>query len=105
MVKYLLFIIESIGLIYLVFNIFYITIYSIGALFYKRTKFNISVVKNNKFAVLIPAYKSDEIILNTAQKSLLQSYDKKYFDIIVIGDSFLESTLDKLNECRNSIFL
>jgi cellulose synthase/poly-beta-1,6-N-acetylglucosamine synthase-like glycosyltransferase len=104
MVKYLLFIIESIGLIYLVFNIFYITIYSIGALFYKRTKFNISVVKNNKFAVLIPAYKSDEIILNTAQKSLLQSYDKKYFDIIVIGDSFLESTLDKLNELDIKLF-
>jgi cellulose synthase/poly-beta-1,6-N-acetylglucosamine synthase-like glycosyltransferase len=104
MVKYLLLIFESIGLIYLVFNIFYITIYSLGAFFYKRTNFKVPVNKYNKFAVLIPAYKSDDIILNTAQESLLQSYDKKYFDIIVIGDSLQESTLDKLNELDIKLF-
>ncbi len=104
MVKYLLLILESIGLIYLVFNIFYITIYSFGAFFYKRTNFNIPIIKYNKFAVLIPAYKSDDIILNTVKESLLQSYDKKYFDIIVIGDSLLESTLDKLNSLDIKLF-
>ncbi|MFZ4797220.1 MAG: glycosyltransferase [Bacteroidia bacterium] len=98
MVKNLLLILESIALIYLVFNIFYITIYSLGSFLYKRTNFKVSVAKQNKFAILIPAYKSDEIILNTAQESLFQTYDKKFFDIIVIGDSLQETTLNKLIE-------
>jgi cellulose synthase/poly-beta-1,6-N-acetylglucosamine synthase-like glycosyltransferase len=104
MLKNLLLIIESIALIYLVFNIFYVTIYSLGSFLYKRSNFNIKVTKFNKFAILIPAYKSDEIILNTAQESLLQSYDREYYDIIVIGDSLQESTLNKLNEMDIKLF-
>ncbi len=96
MIRYLLFILEIIALVYLSFNIFYVTIYSFGAFLYKRTKFSKNVKKYNKFAVLIPAYKSDEIILNTAIESLKQSYDKKYFDIVVIADSLHEATLEKL---------
>lgn len=104
MIKNLIFILELIALIYLVFNIFYVTIYSLGSFLYKRTNFNVTVTKFNKFAVLIPAYKSDEIILNTAQESLLQSYDKKYYDIVVIGDSLQEDTLEKLNELDVKLF-
>lgn len=104
MVKNLLLIAESIALIYLVFNIFYITIYSFGSFLYKRTNFKVAVTKHNKFAILIPAYKSDEIILNTAQESLKQTYDKKYYDIIVIGDSLQEETLTKLTELDIKLF-
>jgi len=96
MIKNILFILEIIALVYLSFNIFYVTIYSFGSFLYKKTKFNSKVNKYNKFAVLIPAYKSDQIILNTAVESLNQSYPNEYFDIIVIADSLQENTLDIL---------
>lgn len=96
MIKYLFFILELIALLYLSFNIFYVTIYSFGAFLYKKTNFTKAVRKYNRFAILIPAYKSDEIILNTAIESLKQSYDKKYYDIVVIADSLQEKTLDLL---------
>jgi len=104
MLKNLLFILESIALIYLVFNIFYITIYSLGSFLYQRTNFKVAVTKHNKFAILIPAYKSDEIILNTVQESLKQTYDKKFYDIVVIGDSLQEETLEKLTEFDIKLF-
>lgn len=97
MIKYIILGIEIIALGYLAFNIFYVSIYSFGSFLYKSTKFNFNVKIHNRFAVLIPAYKSDEVILNTALESLKQSYDKQYFDIIIIADSLQESTITQLN--------
>lgn len=97
MIKNILFILEIIALVYLSFNIFYVTIYSFGSFLYKKTNFNSKVNKYNKFAVLIPAYKSDQIILSTAVESLKQSYSKDYFDVIVIADSLQEDTLNTLS--------
>lgn len=98
MVKYFFLVIETVALVYLAFNIFYVSIYSLGSFLYKRTKFDYKQVKKfNRFAVLIPAYKSDEIILSTAKESLLQSYSKEYYDIIVIADSLKEESLDQLS--------
>ncbi len=97
MIRYILFGIEFLIVIYLTFNIFYITIYSFGAFFYRKTKFRANVKKYNKFAILIPAYESDEVILNTTLENLKQSYNKDYFDLIVIADSLKDETLEKLN--------
>jgi SAM-dependent methyltransferase len=97
MIRYILFGIELITVIYLTFNIFYITIYSFGAFFYRKTKFKYEVNKFNRFAILIPDYKSDEVILNYTLENLKQSYNKDYFDLIVIADSLKDETLEKFN--------
>jgi cellulose synthase/poly-beta-1,6-N-acetylglucosamine synthase-like glycosyltransferase len=49
-----------------------------------------------KFAVLIPSYKEDEIILETAKQALKQSYPKDQYDVVVIADSLKPATLQIL---------
>ena len=49
-----------------------------------------------RMAVLIPAYKEDAVIIDSAQQALLQDYPRGAYDIIVIADSLQESTLRKL---------
>ncbi|UXP32422.1 glycosyltransferase family 2 protein [Reichenbachiella agarivorans] len=49
-----------------------------------------------KFAVLIPGYKEDHVILNSVEKNLEINYPKNNFDLIVIADSFQSSTIEKL---------
>ncbi|MES2656744.1 MAG: glycosyltransferase family 2 protein [Bacteroidota bacterium] len=96
MLKSVQFLLELVVLIYIGFNIIYISFYSWGAFFYKKTNFNRKAKKLNSFAVLIPAYKSDAVIIETVNQSLLQNYDKSLYDIIVIADSLSEKTLDTL---------
>ncbi|MBX9850572.1 MAG: glycosyltransferase family 2 protein [Cytophagaceae bacterium] len=49
-----------------------------------------------KFAVLIPSYKEDEVILDSAKQALNQTYPKDRYDIVVIADSLQPETVQKL---------
>lgn len=97
MIIQVLHIIEIILLLYLGFNVLYVSVFSIAGSFYKRTIFNnIKVTKYNKFVILIPAYKSDEVILNTVGHALNQNYPSDKFDVIVIADSLKQLTIGEL---------
>ena len=50
----------------------------------------------NKIAVLIPGYKEDKVIVNTVNNVLQQRYNKLFYDVIVIADSFETKTLNEL---------
>ncbi len=93
MLESTLLMLELVVLIYLSFNILYVTIYAWGAFFYKKTDFTKTPTKFNSFAILIPAYKSDAVIIETVQQSLLQNYDKNLFEIVVIADSLQDKTI------------
>jgi cellulose synthase/poly-beta-1,6-N-acetylglucosamine synthase-like glycosyltransferase len=54
--------------------------------------------KFRKIAVLIPGYKEDLVIIDVAQKALEQKYPKEKFEIIIIADSFTQTTLSKLKK-------
>ncbi len=54
--------------------------------------------KLNRFVVLIPGYKEDQVIVDVAREATKQDYPKDYYDVIVIADSFSRETLEKLNE-------
>lgn len=80
-------IIELLVMLYLAFNVLYITIYAFSAYFYKHTDFSKLLLKKwNKFLVLVPAYQSDEIIINTVRQNLKQSYPSNKYHILVIAD-------------------
>ena len=97
MLQFCLLIIEVILLFYITFNVAYVFIYSIAGLFYKRTNFSaITIKKYNKFAILIPTYKNDEVLLNSVIHNLKQSYSSELFDLIVIADTLEKSTIAKL---------
>lgn len=75
----------------------YLFVFAIAGLFYKPIKYGHSA-NLRKFAVFIPGYKEDKIILDVAKKALEQDYPSEYFDVIIIADSFKKETVDKLKE-------
>lgn len=51
---------------------------------------------SRRFAVLIPAYREDAVIVDTARKALAQRYRKDRYEVVVIADSLQGPTLDLL---------
>ncbi|GCD80693.1 glycosyltransferase family 2 protein [Schleiferia thermophila] len=49
-----------------------------------------------RFAILIPGYKEDNIIVDTAKKALEVDYPAEYRRIVVLADSFKPETVEKL---------
>lgn len=88
---------EIVLVFYLLFNVAYVFIYSVAGVFYRPTEFKtLPVKKYNKFAILVPAYKHDEVILNTVGHCLNQNYPSDKFDVIVIADSLSRLTIGEL---------
>jgi len=82
---------------YLGITVVYNLIYALAGLFpsrHRKAKEN----RLRKMTVLIPGYKEDKVILQTAKVSLQQDYPKEMYEVIVIADSFSAETLQKLNE-------
>jgi cellulose synthase/poly-beta-1,6-N-acetylglucosamine synthase-like glycosyltransferase len=86
--------------IVLLFYFGYVSLYSfllsVGGLFYRSKVLHQSSEKR-KIAVLIPAYKEDQVILEVAAQALHQSYPGNRFDVVVIADSLKRATLEKLS--------
>jgi len=95
--KILLHIIEIILFIYLLLATLYIFVYSVAGLFYRQKQLD-NVSKIRKFAVLIPGYKEDAVIIQVAKEATLQDYPKDKFEVIVIADTFKKETLDALRK-------
>ncbi|MBC7381724.1 MAG: glycosyltransferase [Bacteroidia bacterium] len=93
----LYYIFELILLFYLAFNVCYVALFSIAGVLYNKTNFKkIDIKIHNRFAILIPAYKHDEVILNTVSHCLFQNYPTELFDVIVIADSLKQLTIAEL---------
>lgn len=89
---------EATLLAYCLYFVFYALFFSISALFYKTSKFTSNGQYQNRFAVLIPGYKEDIVILEAVKKNLDQTYPDDKFDLFVIADSFEQETLAGLSK-------
>jgi cellulose synthase/poly-beta-1,6-N-acetylglucosamine synthase-like glycosyltransferase len=89
------YILEIILLSYFGYVSLYSFIFSTAGLFYRPVKTGNARIFR-RFAVLIPAYKEDQVITAVAEQALLQDYPSDRFDVIVIADSLQETTLQKL---------
>jgi cellulose synthase/poly-beta-1,6-N-acetylglucosamine synthase-like glycosyltransferase len=87
---------EYVVFAYLLWATIYIFIFALAGLFYRQPKLKNKVSKMRKFAVMIPGYKEDAVIVNVAKQALNQDYPKDKYDVIVIADSFSKETLDQL---------
>lgn len=56
------------------------------------------------FAVIIPGYSEDEVILDVAREALTQQYPVDKYDVIIIADHFQEQTLMKLRQMPVKVF-
>lgn len=96
-ISYLLDILQYFFLIYLGFSSAYLLFFAITSFFYKdKNEMKGSLLR--KFLILIPAYKEDKVIINTATEALKQEYPSELFDIYVIADSFEPETIDLLQK-------
>lgn len=87
--------IQALFFIYLSLATLYILIFAIGGLFRYKPK-PACFDKDRKFAILIPAFKEDSVILESACDALQQNYPKELFDVIVIADSLKNETMQEL---------
>ncbi len=90
-------IIEYILFVYLGIAALYIFIFGVASIFNAPIKNEIKQVER-KFAVLIPGYKEDTVIIDVAKDALKQDYSKEKFDVVIIADSFKQTTLDELRK-------
>jgi cellulose synthase/poly-beta-1,6-N-acetylglucosamine synthase-like glycosyltransferase len=90
-------VLELILLLYFAYVALYAFILSVGGLFYRSA---VPPVASNKrkMAVLIPAYKEDQVIPGVAASALQQTYPSDKFDVVVIADSLQQQTLKQLYE-------
>lgn len=91
----ILHIIELLLIIYLGFAAIYNFIFAIAGEFPVKKPRNQSDIKN-KILILIPGYKEDSVIVESAQKALQQDYPQELFEVVVIADSFSDETLNAL---------
>lgn len=80
-------------------QVVYLFFFSFGSLFkYKPLKEVTEDGKQNKMVVIIPGYKEDKIIIDTAQNALKQEYPKENYEVIICADSFEAHTIAALKE-------
>ena len=92
-------IIQYILISYLGFSSFYIFIFAFAGLFKIRPKMpSFDVMR--KYAILIPGYKEDQVIVDVAEDALNQDYPSQLFEVVIIADSFKKETLDVLAKLK-----
>ncbi len=77
-------------------NILYLFVFAVASLFRIRIIPSGKNESYRKIAVLIPGYKEDNVIIDVADDATKQNYPKDKFDVIVIADSFADSTIESL---------
>lgn len=75
----------------------YFLFFSVAGHFYKK-KVYMSKDIYKKIAVLMPAYKEDAVILQSARQALLQQYPSHRYDVLVIADSLSSETISTLKK-------
>lgn len=78
------------------FNVLYLLLFSIAS-HNKRYSCNLSSDVPRRIAILIPAYKEDQVIMECVQSCLAQEYPKEKYDIVVISDRMEEETNQALS--------
>jgi len=80
---------------YFIFCSLYVLIYSVAGLFYKSPVFG-KATTYRKIAILVPAYKTNEVIEELADNVLLQDYPN--YDLIIIADCLRDDVLTRLKQ-------
>ncbi|HEY0679692.1 MAG TPA: glycosyltransferase family 2 protein [Chitinophagaceae bacterium] len=81
--------------LYLASGIVYLLILTLSGHARKKKKFDTALSKQ-KIALLIPAYKEDAVILDTALQAAQHDYPRDRFEVFVIADQLKDETILKL---------
>ena len=87
----ILFIFDGILFIIIAGTVLYMGIFAVAALFHSKPDIP-KAKRMNRFVILIPAYKQDNVIEQTVLSVLSQAYPQRMFDVTVISDHQEEIT-------------
>lgn len=90
-------VLEIVLLIYFAFVSLYAFVLAIAGLFFRKPS-PPPAGSFQKFAVLIPSYKEDAVIVSVAQQALQQNYPHENYDVVVIADSLQPQTVGALKQ-------
>lgn len=96
-------ILVAIFFVYIGFSVLTLFTFSFASLFPYRPKSSFDK-KINKIALIIPAYKEDDIIIEVVNSALNHNYPSTSYDIVVIADSFSDNTIKKLKQLDIILF-
>ena len=88
-------IIEILLYAYLIICVGYLALFAFAALFAKEKKIP-STDQHARFLLLIPSYKEDKVILDTAKAALAQKYPTDAYHVLVISDRMSDQTNETL---------
>lgn len=80
---------------YIFVSVAYLLFFAVAGRFGKLKKYTVHQQKA-KFAVIIPSYKEDNIIIDTASQALKQHYPPDKFSVTVIADCLKPETVQQL---------
>ena len=84
-------------LAYLAFNVCYLLFFAISGMFYRNGVYREDASKR-RIAVIIPAYKEDGVIVQTAEEALRQNYPSSHYSVVVVADGLQPVTLNALRQ-------
>lgn len=84
-------------LVYFGINVGYLVFFSIAGKFYEKPVYN-EREPSVSFCVMVPAYKADEVVIDSVIENLKQHYPKELYQIYIIADSFSPETLEELKK-------
>jgi cellulose synthase/poly-beta-1,6-N-acetylglucosamine synthase-like glycosyltransferase len=90
-------IISLVIFVILFINVSYFLFFSVAGKFF-RIKPTAVTDQYKKIVILIPAYKEDVVILQSASDALNQNYPSGHYKVVVIADSLQPQTIMKLRE-------
>lgn len=87
----LIYTLDSILFFIIALSVGYLFVFAFISLFGGRKKYPYST-RENRFVILIPAYKEDNVIIDSVRSLLSQEYPAKNMEIVVISDKMKEET-------------
>ncbi|MCF8230654.1 MAG: glycosyltransferase family 2 protein [Bacteroidales bacterium] len=97
---------ESVSQINMIIQILLLGYFGLSALYFfvfaMASVFDYSIKKSqsslHRFAVMIPGYEEDDVILHVIDQALQQNYPSDKYHVIVIADSFREETMEAIRQ-------
>ena len=88
---WILYIIDGLLFTVAALTVLYLFIFAIASLFYKHDEIN-RAKRQNRFIIIIPSYRRDDVIMQSVNSILGQTYPQRLFDVVVVSDHQSEMT-------------
>jgi cellulose synthase/poly-beta-1,6-N-acetylglucosamine synthase-like glycosyltransferase len=96
--QYLHLLFNSVFLLYFGLTAIYLLVFALASKFYKEKKTTQQKARKYRVSVLLPAYKEDSVIIESASEALKHKSLSADLQVVVIADSLQTSTIEKMQK-------